>query len=120
MLTALFPSWRFFNRAGWAPKLYYREVIDGEVPQEWTLCYGTPARGLRVLLINPEGNLIHACNSIVERFLMRAQDSSDEARYFGDLIRIANYWIPESIQRYQLRITIREQGEVFVSPVVVR
>jgi hypothetical protein len=80
LFRAFFPSWRFFEDVGPAPRLMHRrfEAGPGGAPGPWTDTVPPVPRGPLALLYNPAGNLRLACGSLVDQ-LVADLDALDEA-----------------------------------------
>lgn len=64
------PSWKFFDEAGSQPELRWR---IGESP--WQAALRPTPRRISQIFLNPQGNLRHALDSMVERLLQEAANA---------------------------------------------
>lgn len=65
------PSWRFFNIIGPAPELFVN------TPNGWQKAFvKTPTRWFS-LFFNPEQNYRHACNNLLERFVIELSEGQN-------------------------------------------
>jgi hypothetical protein len=82
-VRALFPSWRFFDRPGDEPALFYR-IREGADWSDWK--DGFPpshGRGLLALFHNPEGTLRLALHNLLELSLSDVDESNSAADFAG-------------------------------------
>src|SRR4051812_5994815 len=69
MFRMFFPSWRFFDDIGHVPVLFYRKSTQGKEFEPWVECLNKPTRKWRTLLLNPQGNFLLACGSLLQRLV---------------------------------------------------
>jgi hypothetical protein len=100
LFRALFPSWRFFEDLGHAPQVAYRLSGDGESFGPWVSCLGKCERRWYSVVLNSEGNLLHACNSLVEQ-LDQDIEALDEADA-DELGRSVSYLLTERLVRERI------------------
>lgn len=67
MFRSLFPSWRFFEDVTEIPLLMIRSGCGQEELGPWRQGLVIPRRGPLILLLNPQGNLVHAANSLLQQ-----------------------------------------------------
>ncbi len=83
LFRVLIPSWRFFDKIEYLPALVYRVKPMGETSfGPWSPLVFREGRGLANLLLDSQGNLRMACNSLVERLMSDLEDW-DETRSEG-------------------------------------
>jgi hypothetical protein len=101
LLKLFFPSWRFFEEIGAAPRLHYRFASQGNKLGEWVLWQPKQTRKWNSLFLNAGGNLTLAYFSMIERLI---QDSNDwdkkDPAQFADAV---SYKLVEQFVRVQLR-----------------
>ena len=89
LFRALFPSWRFFEDVTDVPVLFYRieskstegKPNDGDsIPEfgPWTPGLRQLNRNFGSLLFNPQGNLVHAINSLLQHLEIDVGETSPE------------------------------------------
>lgn len=122
LLRALFPSWRFFDRLGEVPRLWFRFVPgkEGAATGEWKECLAPEARGSGTLFLNGRGNLRLAANSLLEQLLVDAADlpAGKDAAILDSVSyeltrRLVAYRIRSQCamgDRFQFKITVAEPG----------
>ncbi|MES2769488.1 MAG: hypothetical protein V4596_10120 [Bdellovibrionota bacterium] len=74
-IRVLIPTWRFFDRLGRVPELFYRLKVSGKFGP-WLPALEKPTRKFYHLFLNPEGNLHLAYNTLVDRLLDDSQNKS--------------------------------------------
>lgn len=77
-LTALLPSWRFFERPGLVPQLCVRWGSDRDHLGPWHAIELVAARPWTVVLFNPHGNLALAERSLLVAMLGEIDDAPDD------------------------------------------
>lgn len=105
LLRALLPSWRFFEDLGFAPELSYRIVSPAgskELEGPWQPCLEPPRRNWRSAAFNAQGNLRHACASLVEAVHQLLEEVEGEESA-GRVERSVVYELVENLVRYRLR-----------------
>lgn len=95
LVRVLVPSWRFFDDLQVTPTLLVRVARDGEAFGEWAPVLSPPRRSILHLVWNPEGNLLLAQQSLLERLLMDVGEW-DERGATG----------PETLVSYQLVLNL--------------
>lgn len=78
LFRALLPSWIFFDRFGYSPRLLYRLKTKQRDFGEWIECPNTKKRTLLNFFFNPEGNLYLAKQSLLEMLINETQELSDK------------------------------------------
>jgi hypothetical protein len=78
LFRALLPSWIFFDRFGYSPKLLYRLKNHQKEFGEWIECPKTKKRNLLNFFINPDGNLYLAKQTLLETLINETQEISDK------------------------------------------
>jgi hypothetical protein len=79
LLRCLFPAWRFFEQVELGPELRFRFTLAGEQWSEWQPAVVMRERGLGALLLNAEGNLTLAQQSLVEQLAAELDGCSVDA-----------------------------------------
>ena len=74
-IRVFIPTWRFFDRIGRVPELYYRVKFNGKLGP-WQPVFEKPERKFYHLFVNPEGNLYLAYQSLLDRLLDDSQNKS--------------------------------------------
>lgn len=74
LFRAFFPSWRFFEDVGAAPRLFYQ--VSGEA--DWHDALPPVPRGPGALLFNPRGNLRFAGGSLVDQLVADLAVTDDD------------------------------------------
>ncbi len=69
LLRIALPSWRFFEALGDVPVLRYRSGHDEASLGEWQPALQPLPRSLRRLVLNADGNLALACESLLQQLL---------------------------------------------------
>ena len=70
LVRAFFPSWKFFDDIGDVPTLLVR--WDGG---DWQPALPRPARKLRQLILNAEGNYLLAAQSLLQQLVAELEDA---------------------------------------------
>ncbi|MBP7843304.1 MAG: hypothetical protein KA116_00685 [Proteobacteria bacterium] len=78
LFRALLPSWIFFDRFGYSPRLLYRLKTHQYEFGEWMECPKTKKRNLLNLFINPDGNLYLAKQTLLETLVNESQEISEK------------------------------------------
>jgi hypothetical protein len=79
LFRAFFPSWKFFEDIGEIPVLYYRVSDKEENDLDWQPCLLKSKRRISSLILNPSGNYLLACESLLQQFVNDVQDLEEEA-----------------------------------------
>ncbi|MBX3021938.1 MAG: hypothetical protein KF799_09705 [Bdellovibrionales bacterium] len=85
------PSWRFFDRPGVGARLWARE----HGTEEWLELLQPPPRNWRHLLLNPQGNLYHARQNLLERLALELDPQADAAN-------LVSYRLTQNLVREEL------------------
>ena len=110
LLRFFIPSWRFFDRLGAVPILYYRTDKMHAESEQWSHALAKPERSLSQLFFNPKGTeyLMHL--SLVDRLVHEANADSVEGLISFDLVknlvayRIAQ--LQEPAKQFQFKVAI--------------
>ncbi|MCK6574147.1 hypothetical protein L6V77_23965 [Myxococcota bacterium] len=85
LFRAFFPSWRFFEDTGPAPRLMHRLVGPDGTTGPWLDTLPPVSRGPLALLYNPAGNLRLAFGSLVDQLVAELATIDEAALARGDL-----------------------------------
>ncbi len=122
LLRALFPSWKFFEDVCQLPVLYYRFAREGEEFCEWQNCFQKPKRHLSAVIFNPQGNLLLACNGLlqqlesdIEELDASKADKFDQSVSYRLTKNLVIYQVSKQHQchagfRYQFKVASLMQG----------
>ena len=124
LLRAFFPSWRFYDDFNHLPVLSFRWRHAGGEFGEWTLCSPRPQRRLAALLVNTDGNLFLAENSLVQQLVTELQSVEPE-----EAPGLVSYRLTDRLVRtrlpadgsaeYQFKLSV-DSEDVLQSPVLER
>lgn len=123
------PSWRFFDRLGRVPEVFFRgKSLDSE-SKKWQPLLVKPKRKLYNLLFNPSGNLYLTYVSLIEKVLADSQSQSNKFedtvsfKLLKNLVREKVLESSPDYTHYDFKIIVKEFGdskitetEVFVTP----
>lgn len=122
------PSWRFFDRLGRVPEVFFRgKSLDSE-SKKWKPLLVKPRRKFYNLFFNPRGNLYLAQMTLIEKVLDDSQNRSQnlETTVSFKLLKnlVCEKVIEDSLEHthYDFKIIAKEFGnsnqeiEVFVTP----
>jgi len=124
LLRAFFPSWRFFEDLGEMPTLYYRLRNEGQELGHWKLGLEKPNRSAGSFFLNPEGNYLLACGSLLQHLESELEETEEnktdhiEASVTYQLIRnLVLHQIEKSekatgFKQYQFKITSALPGKI--------
>lgn len=77
LFRSLFPSWKFFEDIVYLPVLYMRTGNSSDLQDEqWVEVLPRIERNWKYLFMNPEGNLLHAYNSLIQQLEYDKEDTS--------------------------------------------
>lgn len=124
LFRCLFPSWKFYEDIGHVPVLYYRlgSTLEMNESGPWTLAINKLDRSWRNLFLNPEGNLVHAYNSLLQQLENDKEDIAELNK--DDLINTASYNLTKNLvitkikssdsndMFFQFKLTSMMQGSV--------
>jgi hypothetical protein len=118
LFRCLFPSWRFYEDLSYIPVLYYRESNNGLDFDSWKPACRKIERKWSRIFINPEGNLAHACNSLLQQLESDKEEVTDEDKnLFINSVSyrlcrnlVESLIIPEGKKFYQFKLTLEKQG----------
>lgn len=122
MIRVLIPSWRFFDDIAPTPVLQARAGSADMPWGAWESVLEPPRRTLRDVVWNPEGNLLLACQALVERlqsdladFDENSDERADEMMSYQlvlNLVRcaLAPKWSVGSGVRVQFKLVERDEG----------
>ena len=136
-LRAFFPSWKFFAEIEETPELLVRVGADADALGAFERCWPKLERRVRSLLLNPEGNLILAYDSLLAELLADAEQheaSLGERVSYRLVERLVEFWLAqrpdaEQIRHYQFKVVTTVPGaagvergaeDVLLSPVLER
>lgn len=85
LFRAFFPSWRFFEDTGPAPRLMHRLIGPDGAAGPWLDTLPPVIRGPLALFYNPAGNLRLACGSLVDQLVAELATLDEAALARGDL-----------------------------------
>ena len=123
LLRSLLPSWRFFEDIELGPELSFR-VWQGAQPGAWQPALPAPTRRLSSVLLDADGNLHLARQSLVEQLWSELDGQEVDAattlvsyRLVQLLVvqRAAELGLAHAGARYQFRLGSAQPGEGFVS-----
>ena len=134
LLRGFFPSWRFFDDLGAELVLEARVGASPETLGPWRNCLPPIRRSWRNLVINPEGNFLHACHNQLSHLNADIQasispDQLDAKTSYVITRRLVEYQIRRQNlatppYQFQFRLTARYEQEpgrpddyVLVSPI---
>ena len=106
LLRVFFPSWKFFDELAPATAIELRHSDGAGEFGPWTRCECQHARGI---FINAQGNLAHACQSLLETAVREVSESSGS---FGTsvpyrlLVGLARFQLPREARRFQFRVSV--------------
>ncbi len=110
LLRSAFPNWKFYQSPGFIPHLYARTGLpaaDGSILwADWQHLYPRRPRRLLDLVHNPDTNLAHVRQSLVDHFHADLYDLPEDA----DPRRLVSYRLIEAWLRHRLREDSPEAG----------
>lgn len=128
-LRIFMPSWRFFDRLGRVPEVFFRGKSLEAESKKWQPLLEKPKRKSYNLFFNPGGNLYLAQVSLIEQVL---DDSQKESKKFEETVsfKLLKNLVREKVlesspdyTHYDFKIIVREydgakvkETEVFVTP----
>lgn len=122
LLRAFFPSWRFFEDVGPELSLELRSGLSPDLLGEWHNALPPIARSWKNIVINPNGNFLHACHNLLNHLATEIQTHDrigDRAAY--KLVRnLACMQTPDVDSHYQFRLVADGHEHVLISPVYSR
>jgi hypothetical protein len=86
LFRCLLPAWRFFEPIERVPALQYRVAPHGDDWSAWRDALAAPARTPWSLLLNADGNLHLARQSLVEHLLSELDDAAEAGRCRDELV----------------------------------
>lgn len=110
---ALFPSWKFFDQFQWILDLQVKTNPQDQ-NSEWHSCLKPPTRSWRSIFYNPEGNLYHACNSAIERYIQDPENKVS-AEIIENMTRylLKHHFGAQPGLPFQFRIRAATSGDEF-------
>ena len=131
LFRALFPSWRFFEDLDQLPRLEYRYAIGDSELGEWQEALAKPKRGISTLLLNAQGNLYLACQSMLQQLESDIGDLAEGGQ--EEFVHSVSYRLARSLviyrlsaaattatspRRFQFRVSRSMQGDSLAEPEV--
>jgi len=97
------PTWRFFDRVGPRPRVFVRPAGGA-----WQPALAPPPRRWAALIYNPEGNLHHADQNLVERLLheIAARDFDPDAVGHSTSYQILVRRLRAEVPRAEFKIVV--------------
>ncbi|MET0391252.1 MAG: hypothetical protein ABW321_35090 [Polyangiales bacterium] len=99
LLRCLFPAWRFYETLGVRPLLQHRVLTPDGAIAAWQPTLPTPRRRPWLLLLNGEGNLHLAQQSLVEQLVQALEDVAAQG---GDPAQLVSYRLVQALVLAQL------------------
>lgn len=100
LFRVLFPSWRFYDDVNYVPFLYYRFGHDEKNFGEWKLVLPKLKRNIFNILINPEANLTHAYNTLIQQLEQDKEEVSEENK--NDFVKSVSYNLIKNLVQKQI------------------
>lgn len=101
LFRCLFPSWKFYEDICYVPVLYYRLSEDGESFKDWCPLFDKLERSWKNFFINPEANLRHAYNTLLQQLESDKEEISEERK--SELASSVSYLLTKNLVNYRLR-----------------
>src|SRR5262249_27664656 len=98
LLRAFVPSWRFFTDAGPELRLEMRAGDNEKQLSEWRNCLPPIRRTFWSFPLNPTGNYLHACHSLLRHLNSNILDSHESE----NIEQLTTYKIVHNLVRTQI------------------
>ncbi len=120
LFRCLVPSWRFYSGIVSSSRLFLRFESEEDGRTEWVHAWAAPKRKLTAIFLNPQGNLVHAYNTLLHQAEVEVSEcrgdveSVERTVSFGLLHRLAsksaaayahNHFSGTSSRRFQFAVT---------------
>lgn len=123
IFKVLFPSWKFFDRAGPTATLFYK--LSGTSNSEWVSCPAPPKRNFLNLILNPKGNVFLAMHGLIDNLVTDINSMSNEttgaqaiteAKSYKLVVRLIQFLLKEQgikNNSFYFKVNVKTDKEVY-------
>lgn len=113
-----FPSWRFFEKLEWIPRLYFRVFDENDQNQsKWIECFALEKRPWYSFFLNARSNFRMAAHTLVEQFINDVAETEDDKN--SEIENSTSYLLIDRLVRFRIReLGLEKKGRFFQFKIV--
>ncbi len=123
LLNILFPSWKFFDRAGPVATLSYQIINSDE--SKWIPCFTSEKRTFLHLVLNPKGNIYLSKQGLVDNLVTEINSMSNEAagadavtntKSYRLIVRLIQFSLKErgtKAVNFRFKVSVKTEKEIY-------